>query len=212
MKSYDYRNNPLFLRNQQYMVGSYDMPFLYAQKIDLQDIALIAFSNTRHEEASATKRERTVHFFLDDYKFDEVWNDPESQLFRLKQYKQVMSPGFSAYANMPEPLQIYNTFRNRWCASYWQFSELVVIPTIVWGGENTFAFCFDGIERGCIVAISTLGAMDDEVSFRLGYEKMCDTIQPEVVLNYGSEFGWMKETANLITIPYAHPSHEGQET
>ena len=209
MKSYEYRNDSLFLRNQQFMVGGFDMPFLYAQDVVLDDIKLIAFSNTKHEETSDSSKLKTVHFFLDDYKFDEVWNEPDNQLARITQYQQVLSPGFSVYANMPEPLQIYNTFRNRWCASYWQFHELVVIPTIVWGGENTFAFCFDGIEHGSVVAISTVGAMDDEEAFRIGFEEMCRVIQPDSILNYGSTFDWMKEITNLITVPYNHPSKDG---
>ena len=30
-----------------------------------------------------------------------------------------------------------------------------VIPTISWGLENTFDFCFNGIEKGSTVAVST---------------------------------------------------------
>jgi hypothetical protein len=209
MKSYNYRNDSLFLRNQQFMVGKFDMPFVYAQDIVLQNIDLLAFSNTKHQETAAAKKAKTVHFFLDDYKFDEVWNNPESQLARLAQYRQVLSPGFSVYTNMPKPLQIYNTFRNRWCASYWQFHELAVVPTIVWGGENTFDFCFDGIEKGCMVAISTVGAMDDENAFKLGFEKMQKAIQPGMILNYGNAFDWMGVVSNVISLPYNHPSKDG---
>jgi hypothetical protein len=79
MKSYDYRNDLLFLRNQQYMVGNHDMPFLYAQDIALDDIDLIAFSNTRHDETETPQRNRTIHFFLDDYKFDERFPDYQAK-------------------------------------------------------------------------------------------------------------------------------------
>jgi hypothetical protein len=209
MKSSDYRNDELFLRNRLYMTGRFDMPFVYSQDISVQDIELIAFSNTKHNELSISQKSRTVHFFLDDYKFDEVWNSPTEQLNRLSQYAQLLSPGFSVYTNMPEPMQIFNTFRNRWCAAYWQYNRQVVIPTIVWGGENTFDFCFDGIETGCSVAVSTIGAMDDEYDFKNGYEEMCNRIQPDVVINYGSTFDWMAQYSKFVSIPYAHASNNG---
>jgi hypothetical protein len=206
MKSVDYRNNELFLRNNLFMTGRFDMPFVYAQDIVVRDLKLIAFSNTKTEETSPTQKAKTVHFFLDDYKFDEVWKNPLAQLTKLAQYAQLMSPGFSLYANMPEPLQIYNTFRNRWCAAYWQYNKQAVIPTIVWGGENTFEFCFDGIEKGCIVAISTIGVHDDEHEFKLGYERMCEIIQPETVIIYGKPFDWMPRFTKSLNIPYRHAS------
>ena len=30
-----------------------------------------------------------------------------------------------------------------------------VIPSVSWGNENTFEFCFEGIEKGSTVAVST---------------------------------------------------------
>ncbi|MDR2610019.1 MAG: DUF4417 domain-containing protein [Clostridiales Family XIII bacterium] len=208
MKSVDYRNDELFLRNNLFVTGNFEMPFVYSQDILLENIELIAFSNTKTEETSPTQKLKTVHFFLDDYKFDEVWNNPDGQLVKLSQYSQLMSPGFSLYTDMPEPLQIYNTFRNRWCAAYWQLNKLVVIPTIVWGGENTFDFCFESIENGCIVAISTIGVQDDEYEFMAGYKAMCDIIQPEAVINYGEPFETMSRYAKLISLPYRHASND----
>jgi hypothetical protein len=80
MKSVDYRNDELFLRNNLFMTGAFDMPFVYAQNISLNDIKLVAFSNTKANESSLEQKAKTVHFFLDDYKFDEVWNNPAGQL------------------------------------------------------------------------------------------------------------------------------------
>jgi len=189
------------------MVGEFDMPLVYAQDVILDEISLIGFNNIKSEETTAKGRSKTVHFFLDDHKFDEVWNKPERELTRLSQYVQVLSPGFSVYADMPEPLQIYNTFRNRWCASYWQFNELLVIPTVVWGAENTFEFCFDGIEEGCVVAVSTIGSSDNQSEFLAGFKRMCDVIRPGIVLNYGQVFGDMTNSATIVEIPYRHGSY-----
>ena len=94
MKSHDLHNDPLFLRNRQFMVSGFDMPFVYAQSVLLNGIELIGFNNTKSAD-SDSNRLKTVHFFLDDFKFDEVWNKPENELPRLSQYVQVLSPDFS---------------------------------------------------------------------------------------------------------------------
>lgn len=114
------------------MPGQHEIPFVYNQNIDVTEIELIGFDHTRSKEHDATNKAKTVHFFLDDYKFDEVWNAPENQLEKLAQYRQVMSPDFSVHTNMPLALQLYNVFRSRWCAAFWQYNKLTVIPTITW--------------------------------------------------------------------------------
>jgi hypothetical protein len=182
------------------------MPFVYAQDVQLENLSLIGFNNIKSSD-SETNKDRTVHFFLDDSKFDEVWNIPERELARLEQYKQVLSPDFSIYSDMPRPLQIYNTFRNRWCASYWQFNKLAVIPTVSWGDESTFEFCFDGIEQGCTVAVSTIGTGKNQDEFMAGYVKMCEIVKPEIVLNYGHVIEGMESLANIIMAPYRHGSY-----
>jgi hypothetical protein len=189
------------------MVGDYDMPFIYAQDVTVCDIELISFSNLRFNDNSASAKDKSVHFFIDDYKFDEVWNNPEKQLQKLAQYRQLLSPGFSVYSNMPEAMQIYNTFRNRWCAAFWQRNKLTVIPTVVWGADNTFDFCFDGIEEGSIVAVSTIGTNDDYMAFISGFRRMCEVIKPKSVLNYGKMLSNLSDYAEIISVPYKHPSH-----
>jgi hypothetical protein len=209
MKSREYREDPLFLRNQQYMVGEYDMPYVYAQEVITDGIKLVGFNNIRND-SSRYSLDKTVHFFLDDYKFDEVWKMPEHELARLSEYAQVFSPDFSVYSDMPEPIQIYNTFRNRWCASYWQFNKLLVIPTVSWGGVNTFDFCFDGIEVGSVVAVSTLGIYNDQDEFMAGFARMCEVIDPYRVINYGSVINGMDKLATVIEIPYKHGSQRDE--
>lgn len=188
------------------MTGEFDMPFVYRQVIDLNDLSLIGFDKTRFIEFSNARRSKTVHFFLDDYKFDEVWNKPDRQIGRLLQYKQVLSPDFSTYIDMPEPLQIHNTFRNRWCAAVWQAAKMVVIPTISWGDENSYDFCFDGIEPGCVVAVSTIGTRMHHGGFMGGFSQMCRQIQPSAVLVYGTKHVGMDGLAPLIELPYTHGS------
>jgi hypothetical protein len=207
MMTSDFTDDGLLLRNRLFMVGDFDMPLVYSQDVDVEGLSLLGFNNTNTTEESEKRKNMTVHFFLEDSQFDEVWNNPPRQLRKLSQYAQLLSPDFSVYTDMPEPLQIYNTFRNRWCAAYWQYNCQVVIPTITWGLENTFDFCFDGIEEGCTVAVSTVGALDNRDAFIAGYREMCARIKPEAVINYGKCFEGMEDLAKVIEVPYIHGSH-----
>lgn len=104
-------------------------------------------------------------FFLDDYKFETVWNNPEPRLKKLSQYKAVLSPQFSTYYTMPVSMQIYNTFRSRWCGAYLQSKGITVIPAISWALPQSYWYCFDGIEKGSVIAVSTLGVKREKDFF-----------------------------------------------
>jgi hypothetical protein len=205
MPNQEYINWDISTRNRLPMSDKYDLPFVYAQNVNLENIELIAFDKIKLSEASFSNRAKTIHFFLEDYKFDEVWNYPDKQLLKLSQYKQLLSPDFSVYADMPKSLQIFNTFRNRWCAAYWQQERQVVIPTITWADESTYDFCFSGIEDGCVVAVSTVGMGKNEDFFIPGFKAMCKKIKPRAVLNYGKEFAQMHKYARIVNVEYQRP-------
>ena len=72
--------------------------------------------------------------------------------------------------------------------------------------ERSFAFCFDGIENGSVVAVSTLGCRDVKEAFMAGFAKMCEIIEPEVVICYNKPFDEMRELSQVIEVPYARNS------
>jgi hypothetical protein len=200
LKSFEFRNTERFLRNSFYCVGNYDMPVIYKQSFETDNLSLIGFHNTKSKDSSGI--DRTVHFFIDDHKFECVWNAPAQYIGRLSQYKAVLSPDFSMYTNMPLPSQIWNTFRRRWCSAYWQANGLTVIPTVTWSDERSFEFCFDGIEKGSVVAVSTVGSRKGKKAFLNGFTELCRRLKPEKVLCYYNPFEEMLALADIITLPY----------
>jgi hypothetical protein len=129
-----------------------------------------------------------MHFFLDDYRFELVWSKPNLTLSRIKQAWLVLTPDFSLYADYPIAAQIWNTYRNRWCGAYWQSEGRVVIPTIAWSTPESYEFCFNGVEYGSPVAISTQGLKIDEnsyIRFKDGYSEMINRLNPRFVMCYG---------------------------
>lgn len=196
MTSEEFRTDPMFLRNQCAGTGDFEMPMIRREEVALENVQLVGYDNLSKKETN-----KMVHFFLDDYKFEAVWNKPDSKVEVLKEYRAVLSPQFSVYTEMPLPLQIYNIFRSRWCGAYLQKHGVSVIPTVSWGKPTTFWFCFDGIEKGSVVAVSTLGVRTEKTLFLQGYSEMLKRIRPEAVICYGKPFEEMK--GRIIEIDYA---------
>lgn len=125
-----------------------------------------------------------VHFFIHDYQFERVWNDPERYVDKLRQYEAVMAPDFSPYTDMPKALRIYNTYRRNWCAAYWQANGITVIP-VVRACEEDADFCFEGLPVCSILAMSTMGLMRDYKQEAVdGYE--INVLHPKKLLIYST--------------------------
>ncbi|MBQ9247409.1 MAG: DUF4417 domain-containing protein [Ruminococcus sp.] len=195
MTSEEFRNNPLFLRNGIKGKGIFDIPVIKKETINLKDIQLIGY-----DKISNADKTRIVHFFLDDYKFETIWNHPDERIDILSQFKAVLSPQFSLYSEMPMSLKIFNTFKNRWCGTYLQKRGVKVIPSLSWGEPDTFWFCFDGIEKGSVVAVSTVGLRKVKELFLLGYQEMLRKINPSAIICYGKPFDEMK--GHIIAVDY----------
>jgi hypothetical protein len=98
-----------------------------------------------------------VHCFLDDYRFETVWTRPYKALSALRLYTTLLSPDFSLYREWPLTLQLWNVYRNRWCGRFWQSQGFRVIPTVSWSTAASYDFCFLGVPKRGVVAVSAVG-------------------------------------------------------
>ena len=91
---------------------------------------------------------------------------------------------------MPMPMKIWNIYRSRQIGAYYQSQGIKVIPTISWAEPETFDFCFQGIPKGSIVSVSTIGVKRDEEAFKIwedGMKAMIKAIEPSTILVYGGK-------------------------
>ena len=135
-----------------------------------------------------TRQDVGIHFYIDDYQFERVWNYPEKYVDILASYDCILSPDFSLYMDMPMPMKIWNIYRSRQIGAYYQSQGLKVIPTMSWAEPETFEFCFRGIPKGSIVSVSTIGVKRDEDATRIwvtGMDEMIRQIEPKAILLYG---------------------------
>ena len=204
MKSVDFRNDPMFLRNQFARDGTFEVPIIKKTELDLDNIELIGY-----DKLNEGQKEKIVHFFLDDYKFEVLWKDPEPRVEKLKEYRAILSPQFSMYTEMPMAVQIHQVFKSRWCGAYFQSKGLKVIPSLVWGEADTFWFSFDGVDEGSVVAVSTVGMRTEKQLFMAGYKEMLRRIKPKAIICYGEPFEEME--GKLIVVDYAATNNLSQE-
>ena len=137
--------------------GVYEMPVLMLS--NHKPTEAIPF----HNAARTKNHNQWVHFYIDDYKFESVWKDPNRYLPMFKRFKGVITPDYSLYRDMPLVMQMWNTYRNR-ALAYWLQNEGVdIVPNVRWGDERTYDFVFEGLPHGGTVAVSTNGCIQNKL-------------------------------------------------
>ena len=164
--------------------GKYQMPIIENDNYIPSD--LIGFNYAKTNE----NKNVGIHFYLDDYQFERIWNNPSEYIEILEDYECILSPDFSLYMDMPYSMKIWNVYRSRLIGQYYQSMGIKVIPTISWAEEETFEFCFDGIPEGSVVSISTIGVKRDKNALDIwtkGMDAMIEKIKPSTIIVYGGE-------------------------
>ena len=156
MTSKQMRNDSLFMRNSFKVTGKWDIPIIKKQDIPLDNVHLIAYSDTKYNDIP----ENTtcgVHFFIDDYRFAGIYNNPERSIAKLSQYAFLLTPDYSTYSDMNYWRQLESVAHSHWVGAYWQSKGLKVVTTMTWSDSRSYAFCNDGVEKGCVVAVGMIG-------------------------------------------------------
>lgn len=198
MNSFNFRNSELFLRNGFEPSGEFGFPLVRKQIVDLSNIELIAFSDISRKDVS--NLQKGVHFFVDDYRFESVYSNPNRSLERLKKYAFLLTPDFSLYSEMEPWRQIESIGKSRWVGAFWQSKGCITLPTVSWSTPSSYRFCFDAIEHNSIVAIGMIGCKQSRQSFMRGYNAMLETIEPEAIICFGTPFPEME--GKIITVDY----------
>lgn len=182
LRTDDYYN--LTVVNYTHTSGSLDMPTLEACNFVPTDLLAFNYAKT------ATDTHKTLHFFIDDYQFERLWNKPKDYLSLIKQFEAVLTPDFSLYMDMPLPMQQWNEYRRRALGNYWQRNGVKVIPTLSWTDKRSFKFCFDGLPKKATYAVSTIGVKGNEEAseiYQMGITSAIKMLQPRHLLVYGGK-------------------------
>lgn len=192
-------NEPDFLNFQKLgnmeLQGEYGFPKIKGLKLKHpENVELIGFNYATNKKTQ-DKEKLWVHFFLPDYRFQQVWNNPQNYIECFQQYKGICSPDFSCYVGMPKAMQIFNVYRMAFLTAYYQRYGIHVLPSVTWGEPDTYDWCFSWIPKGSAVVCSTVGCMQNKEStmlFLKGYEEMVSRIEPSEVIIYGKAIPEMR--------------------
>ena len=204
----NYRNTRCYQNCEKRMfegTGMFSFPQINPVSVDCDNVPLIGFNYAMTEKEPENK---ILHFFLDDYQFERVWNNPDAYLGVLKRFKAVISPDFSLYLDFPKVIQLYNNYRRQWCGAYWQENGINVIPTVRWSDEASYEWCFDGIPKNSLVCISTVGGFKEKSvreKWLDGYHHALDALEPSHILFYGKVY-------DCIDIPCPYTCAVNQNT
>lgn len=170
--------------DEQNTEGFYQMPVLEPCGFVPDDIIGFNYALTsKHKDCG-------IHFYIDDYQFERIWNQPQMYLEKLSEYECIFTPDFSLYTDMPIAMQIWNIYRSRLIGQMAQRLGMLVIPTVSWCREESFAFSFDGLPKRSTLSISTIGVKKEDYNFGLwkaGVDEMIRRLKPKTLLIYGGK-------------------------
>ncbi|MFR1478348.1 MAG: DUF4417 domain-containing protein [Hydrogeniiclostridium mannosilyticum] len=133
-------------------------------------------------------------FYEHDSQFVRLWNNPRKYINILRKYKGVVTPDFSLYRNMPLVMQKWSTYQGKAIGVWLQNKGVEVIPNVRFADERSYSFCFDGVEKRSTVAIGTHGCikkLTDRAYFEKGLAEMVKRLQPQTIIVYGADPGYM---------------------
>lgn len=162
--------------------GEWQMPTLYpCYKIPKR---MIGFNYA----LTSTDYDACIHFYLDDYQFERVWNQPEKYIEILKRFDIVLTPSYSLYMDVAEPIKMYNVFRSRLLGQMLQDAGVKVIPIVYWADEKSFEYCFDGLPERSVVSTLTMGTNKEEIwkHWKKGMDELIRRKNPKTILLYGN--------------------------
>lgn len=111
------------------------------------------------------------HFFIDDAYFEKVWKFPLKYKGLFSDCRYMIMPDFSIYYDIPLPLQLYNSYRSKWLASFYsQFCS--VLPNVSLGGDPAlFPLFSKGFPVGSDLAFSFIGSLGSRYEADIAFKQ-----------------------------------------
>lgn len=163
--------------------GVYQMPTIEA--VDYVPKRLVGFNYAK----SSKEFDFGIHFYLDDYQFERVWNEPNKYIDLLSKFDCVLTPHYSVYSDMALPIRVYNTFRGKLLGQMMQDRGLTVIPTVYWGDESTYDYSFDGLPKNGTLSVYTMNYNKNPIAKEIKEKGLVELLKrktPKNLLVYGN--------------------------
>lgn len=156
---------------------------------------------------------KAVHFFVDDYQFERLWNEPERYAEKLSEYVCVASPDFSPYGDMPFICQVFSHYKKHWVARYLQESGVTVIPTVRCSTDKrSHDWFLDGEPKESIIVMSSMWSAKYPDEAREEYQLVKAGLNPKKIFIYGGKGNLETEGDNVEFIKnFTQKRYGGEE-
>lgn len=153
--------------------------------------AMIIYRENLKKGKKAFKIHAYIHFYIDDYKFDNpsgIWIKPKNFVKLLSHFDGCIAPDFSTYADFPEPIRKINYYRMYTYAYWLTNSGYNCIHNVRWNADS-LDYCFAGIAEGSTISIGTVASKlnnpVNRMNFEIGLYEVVDIIKPKAIIIYG---------------------------
>ena len=170
--------------------GKYQFPVIPACRLDYMPEDSVDFGESFSNKIK-NHRKLNVNCYVDDCKFNRLWNNPDKYLDHLKCFHSVCSPDFSmdtGKSGMPFAINVYNKYRNHALAWYMHMNGIKVIPSVDIADKNNWDWCFDGYPKHSVLSVCTNGRVRSKsarIEFCQGFKEMCRRLEPVKVIIVG---------------------------
>jgi ParB-like chromosome segregation protein Spo0J len=175
-----------------HMLWDGDIRRVYIKDEDTAPTQLIVWSAVGVDERM---RGHVVTFYASDERFEHaIWDKAVDFLDKMAIIKPgaLVMPDFSTWTDEPTAFNIWNTFRARWCARYWQEAGHKIIPNVNLCDEASWEWIFLGYpkEVPCAMFQCRQGYNDNEKSKQTlirGLHEWCKRVTTRKMFLYGGE-------------------------
>ena len=152
-----------------------------------------------HNLAPYTSRKRiknkkvVLHCFIHDFQFSNLIIDTKKHVEELTEFDGIICPDPTITIGGPKTINQAQVYFSRAVGFYLQKHGVFAIPCVRWGDPSTYDYCFLGVPKNYIIAISTHGCImpckkdNNELrnAFIRGLPVMLKKLQPKYVVVYG---------------------------
>lgn len=92
------------------------------------------------------------------------------------------------------------------CA-YYQTQGINIVPVACWSDEESWQWCFDGMPKDSIIAVSNTGCVKgnyQKALFELGFYEMMERLTPKKILFFGQVPDYLKDIDIIQNIGNSH--------
>ena len=150
-----------------------------------------------------------AHFYVDDKKFERIWNRPFAYIEKFRGIGGVISTDYSILTNMVESQRQWNDFRNKLLAAFYQSRNVTVIASPSWSDDlQNIERYMEGWPRNSVIAVNSTGVCHDRRARKTwldGYWAMISILSPSHILRYG---GRIEGENTLISTYYVNDNRQ----